>query len=62
MYDIPHMWILKRNDTNKLPDKTERDSYKKNSWLLGDGIVSVLWEDYVHIAIFKMDNQQGPIT
>ena len=62
MYDIPHMWILKRNDTNKLLDKTERDSQKKNLWLLGDGIVRVLWEDYVHIAIFKMDNQQGPIT
>ena len=25
-YDIPYMWNLKRNDTNKLTYKTERDS------------------------------------
>ena len=27
----------------------------------GEGTVRVVWEDYVHIAIFQMDNQQGPI-
>ena len=61
LHDIPHMWILKRNDTNELNYKIERDSQKKNLWLLGEGIVRVVWEDYVHIAIFQMDNQQGPI-
>ena len=25
-YDIPYMWNLKRNDTNELTCKTERDS------------------------------------
>ena len=54
------MWMLKRNDTNELNYKIERDSQKKNLWLLGEGIVRVVWEDYVHIVIFKMDNQQGP--
>ena len=41
-YDIPYMWNLKRNDTNKLIYKTERDSQtqKTNSWLpQGEGIV-----------------------
>ena len=26
VYDIPHMWNLKRNDTNELTYKTETDS------------------------------------
>ena len=26
LYDIPYMWNLKRNDTNELTYKTERDS------------------------------------
>ena len=60
MHDIPHVWILKRNDTNELTYITERDSQKKNLWLLGEGTVRVVWEDYVHIVIFKMDNLQGP--
>ena len=25
-YDLPYMWNLKRNDTNELTYKTERDS------------------------------------
>ena len=25
-YDIPYMWNLKRNDTNELPYKTEKDT------------------------------------
>ena len=35
LYDISHMWNLKRNDTNDLTYKTERDSqtYKANLWL-----------------------------
>ena len=26
LYDIPYLWNLKRNDTNELTYKTERDS------------------------------------
>ena len=26
LYDIPYMWNLKRNDTNEITSKTERDS------------------------------------
>ena len=28
--DIPYMWILRRNDTNELTYKTERDSQTHN--------------------------------
>ena len=55
------MWMLKRNDTNELNYKIERDSQKKNLWLLGEGIVKEgVWEGHVHTTIFKMDNSQGP--
>ena len=39
LYDIPYMWNLKRNDTNELPYKSERDSqsYKTNLWLREGG-------------------------
>ena len=49
-YDIPDMQNLKRNDTNELTYKRERDSQtqRTNLWLS------------VHTAIFKMNNQQGP--
>ena len=26
----------------------------------GEGIVDGIWDQHVHTAIFKMDNQQGP--
>ena len=34
-YDIPYMWDLKRNDTDKLTYKRERDSQtlRTNLWL-----------------------------
>ena len=35
-YDIPYMWNLKRNDTNELTYKTERDSQKINLRLPGE--------------------------
>ena len=56
----------KRNDTNELTYKTERDSQtqKINLWLLGLGVggrgSQGLSEGHVHTAIFNMDNQQGP--
>ena len=36
-YDIPYVWNLKRNDTNELTYKIERDSQtqKMDLWLLG---------------------------
>ena len=60
------MWNLKRNDTNELTYKIERDSQtlRKNLWLPGEE-----WEGrdsegvgdgLAHTAIFKMDSQQGP--
>ena len=64
--DIPYMWNLKRNDTHELIYKTERDSQtqKMNLWLPGGrpgGRESQgVWDGYVHSAIYKMDNQQGP--
>ena len=36
LYDIPYLWNLKRNDTNELTYKTERDSQtqRMDLWLL----------------------------
>ena len=38
--DIPYVWKLKRNNTNELTQKTERDSQiqKINLWLPGERI------------------------
>ena len=49
---------------NKLTYKTERDSqtWKMNFWLPGRTDSQRVWEGHVHAAIFKMDNQQGPIV
>ena len=40
-YDIPHMWDLKRNDTNEVSYKTERDHRFREltSGCQGEGIV-----------------------
>ena len=35
-YDTTYMWNLKRNDTNELTYKTERDSQKMNLRLPGE--------------------------
>ena len=35
---------------------------KQAFWLLRGTDSQGLWEDHVHIAIFKMDKQQGPIV
>ena len=62
-YDIPYMWNLKRNDTNELTFKTERDSQTQttNLRLLGGRNSEGVWEDHVHTAVFKMDNQENDI-
>ena len=60
------MWNLKKNDTNELTYKTETHRLKiMNLWLpegrmwgKGQGV----WDGHVHTAIFKVDNQQGPIV
>ena len=62
IYDITYMYKLKRNDTDELTYKTERDSQtlKTNLQLMeGRGSWGV-WDRQVHTAIFKMENQQGP--
>ena len=57
------MWNPKGSDANELIYKTERDSQtqKMNMWLPGGRDSQAVWEGYVHTAIFKMVNQQGPI-
>ena len=56
------MWNIKKNDTNELIYKTERESQtqKTNLWLpnrkevkdkLGD------WDKHMHTTIYKIDNQ-----
>ena len=45
-------------------DKTERDSqiYRTNLWSQGAQDSQEGWDAHVHTAIFKVDNQQGPIV
>ena len=54
LYDIPYLWNLKRNDTNELTYKTERDSqtYKTNLWLPGGRDGLGVWDGHAHTAIF----------
>ena len=56
------MRTLKRKDTSGLTYKTERDRLKKMKlWLPGGMDSQKVWDGHVHTAIFKMDNQQGPM-
>ena len=56
------MWTLKRKDTSGLTYKTERDRLKEMKlWLPGGRDSQKVWDGHVHTAIFKMDNQQGPM-
>ena len=57
------MWNRKRNYRNELTKQKEthrlrKQTYgcwgKRNSW--------ELWEGHVHTAVFKMDNQPGPVA
>ena len=64
-YDIPYMWNLKRNDTN-LQNRNRLIDFK-NQFMVGGGEWGMrgrdsqgAWDWYVHTAVFKMGNQQGP--
>ena len=59
---IIYIWNLK-NNTNEYTYKTEEDSQtqKTNLRLLGGRDSQGVWEDHVHTAIFKMDNQENDI-
>ena len=53
---------LKRNDTNELTYKTERDSQIQRTilrllWEDRERDSQVVWDGRVHTAIIKMDNQ-----
>ena len=49
------MWNLKRNDTNELTYKTEKDrEWTYGCW--GKRIVNGFWDRHVYITIFKMNN------
>ena len=54
------MWNLKRSDTHELTYKTDSLA-RMNLWLLGQGgrESQGVWDEHVHSAVFKMDNQQG---
>ena len=60
------MWNLKRNDTNELTYKTEKDSqpWRRRLWLSGDGVWGRdswgVWDGPVPTAMFKIDSRQGP--
>ena len=58
------MQNLKKNDTNELIYKTETDSQTQRMNLQGEGWGGRdrlgVWDLYVHTAVFKIDNQQGP--
>ena len=66
--DIPFMWNLKRNDTNKLTYKTEVDSqtWRRNFWLsdwkgeMGEGIVRESGMHMYTLLCLKRITQQGP--
>ena len=61
-YDIPYMWNLKRNETNELIYKAETDLRKELMVTRGNirgRDSSGVWDWHVHIARFKIDNQQG---
>ena len=63
-HDTHCMWDLKRNDTNELSQKTETDTafekeLKVTRWKDGVRNSQGVWDGHVHIAIFKMNNQQG---
>ena len=67
MYDTPYMWDLKRNDTNELIYKMETGSQTQKTNLPvargkneGKRLVRGVQDQHVHIAIFKVDNQQEP--
>ena len=62
-YGIPYMRNIKINYTNELIYKTERLIDLENKFMVARGRDSQgICEDHVYTAIFKMDNQKGPIV
>ena len=58
---------IQKNDTDELIYKTETDSQTQRMNLMVAGVKDRgrrdsqgIWDQEVHTAIFKMDNQQGP--
>ena len=47
---------------NLLTQQKDSQTQQMNFRLLGGRDSQGLWEGHVHTAIFKMDNQQGPIV
>ena len=62
-YDIPYMWYLKRNDTNELIYKKERDSQTQKTNMVADweGQLGSLERSCTDCYIQK-HNQQGTIV
>ena len=64
-YDFPYIWSLKRTDTNELTKQTPADLEselmvaKGEGW--GQGIIKRVWNGHELSAVFKVDNQQGPL-
>ena len=60
------MWYRKRKGANELCTRLKETHRLKgrNLWLLGGRMwgrdSEGVWDEHVHAAIFKMDNQQGP--
>ena len=53
------MWNLKRNDTNELTKQADSEK-ELNSCGVGERDSLRVWDEHVHTAIYKMDNQQRP--
>ena len=54
------MQNLKRDDTDELTKQRDSQTQRMNLWLLGGRGNQRDWDEHVHTAIFKIDNQQGP--
>ena len=67
-YDIPYIQNLKRKDTNELIYTTDSETLENEfmvlEWGTGERRKDSLgvWDGHVHTAIFKVDNQQGPVA
>ena len=60
-YNIPNVWTLERNDTNKLTYKTEKDWQTENELRVVRGRDRDSGK-VMYTIIFKTDNQQRPIV
>ena len=64
LYDIPYMWTLKRNHTNELTYKTERDSQtqKMNLLLLGERDSQKFGMDMFTLLYLKWITNKDPLV